>query len=451
MKATWGKMRIATLICLAFFGIATWLAAGPSEKASAPTYSRDVAPILNARCVSCHRPGEIGPMPLTSFQQVRPYAKAIREAVVEGKMPPWHADPTIGRFSNDRRLSDDQIRTLLQWVNSGAPEGDPNDVPPPARFTEGWNIGKPDVEIPIPKPFEVPAEGVVDYQYMTTPTHFTEDQWIVAAEVRPGDRSVVHHVIAFVLPPEGQPALGAGEERRRYGVSCPEARPAPEAAQRYRERLKQGLEPRDFGFQLVGWAPGLLGFVLPPGSAKRIPAGSRIMFQLHYTPSGKAAVDRDTRIGLTFAREPITRRAITIGIMNQQLLLPPGEPNYEATSCYTFSRDVTLLEFMPHMHLRGKDFTYRVTFPDGRTETILHVPRYDFSWQTTYRLAEPLKLPKGSRIDCLAHFDNSARNKYNPDPTQEVRWGDQTWEEMLIGWVSFLVDEASASSVTGSN
>ncbi len=425
------RLCTAAVLCLALAAVAA--AAG-----NAPTYSKEVALILNGRCVTCHRPGEIAPMSFTNYKQVRPFAKAIREAVVERKMPPWHADPHVGKFANDRRLSDEQVRTIVAWVNAGAPEGNPKDMPPPANFVEGWNMGKPDAEITIPRPFDVPAEGTVEYKYLISPTNFTEDKWVSGAEVRPGNREVVHHVIAFVLPPEGEKP----QARERLGASCAQARPDEEAIKRYAERQKQGREPREQGVHLVGWAPGLQGYVSPPGTARLIRAGSRIMFQLHYTPNGKAAVDRDTRIGLIFAKGPVTRTVQTMPIMNQRIVIPPGDPNYEAASCFTFSRDVTLLDFMPHMHYRGKDFTYKLTLPDGRTETLLSVPKYDFNWQTSYKLAQPLHLPKDSRIDCTAHFDNSARNKYNPDPSKEVRWGDQTWEEMLIGWVTVAIDAA---------
>jgi len=433
------KRSLVAVLCLVFLAAA-------APKPAAPSYSKDVAPILNARCVVCHRAGEIAPMPLTNYKEVRPYAKAIRDDTVEGKMPPWHADPQFGKFSNDRRLSDEQIRTIVQWVNAGAPEGDPQDLPPPPKFTEGWQIGKPDVEFTIPKPFEVPAEGVVDYQYLVTPTNFTEDKWVAAVEIRPGNREVVHHVIVFVLPPEGQQPSTPSRERARFGQSCEQANPDEAQRKRIAERQRSGREPRAMGDFFVGWAPGLQGHVSPPGAANLLRAGSRLQFQLHYTPKGKAAVDRDTKVGLIFAKGPVTRSVHTIGVSNRRIVIPPGEPNYEAVSCYTFSSDVTLLNFMPHMHYRGKDFLYRITFPDGRSETLLSVPKYDFNWQTFFVLANPLHVPSGTRLDCTAHFDNSARNKYNPDPTQEVRWGDQTWEEMMIGWISFMADIQPASA-----
>jgi mono/diheme cytochrome c family protein len=419
----------------------------PPAPAPPPTYAADVAAILNQNCVSCHRKGEIGPMPLTTYREVRPYARAIRDGVVERRMPPWHADPKYGHFANERRLSETDIRTLVRWVEGGAPEGNTALLPAAPRFVEGWTIGQPDIEIPISKPFEVPADGTVDYQYVVSPTGFKEDKWVSAAEVRPGNREVVHHVIVFVLPPEGQ-SSEPGRERDRFGTSCPQARPDERQMKELAERVQSGREPRDFGVQLVGWAPGLQGTGWPAGSAKRIPAGSRLLFQLHYTPSGTPAVDRDTKVGLVLAKGPVTSTIHTLPISNRQIVIPPGDPNYEASACFTFNRDVELIEFMPHMHYRGKDFTYRVTFPDGRAETLLSVPRYDFSWQTAYRLAEPLPLARQARIDCTAHYDNSARNRDNPDATKEVRWGDQTWEEMLIGWITVTMPAGASPTPT---
>lgn len=457
-------LRICTLVLCA----AMALCAADVPKQASPTYSKDVAAIMNQRCVECHRTGEIGPMPLTSYKEVRPFARAIRDVIAEGKMPPWFADPHVGKFSNDRRLTEEQKRTLLQWVSAGAPEGNPKDLPPAPKFVEGWQIGKPDVVFNIPQPFTVPAEGVVDYQYVTVPTNFTEDKWVSAAEVRPGDHTVVHHVIAFVLPSEeesraarerAQQAASSGtpqtnRERSRFGTMCEQARPDAEMMKKMLERIRSGKQPREQGPLLVGWAPGLQPEIMEPGSAKLLKAGSRLLFQLHYTPNGKSAVvDKDTRIGLVFSKTPVTRVVHTVGISNMRIKIPPEDPNYEAQSCFTFNRDVTLVDMMPHMHYRGKDMTYVATYPDGRKETLLSVPNYDFSWQLGYILTQSKTLPAGTKIECTAHFDNSARNKYNPDPTKEVRWGDQTWEEMLIGWVTLEVprdaEPVSAGGASG--
>src|SRR5262245_43848179 len=314
-RTTWGLLP-GLAPSLASVGLALLavgaVAGDASVPAATPTFSKDVAPILNDRCVACHRAGEIGPMALTSYKEVRPYAKAIRDQVADGKMPPWHADPHYGKFANDRRLSEAEVRTVLQWINAGSPEGDPKDLPPPPKFTEGWQVGKPDVEIAIPKPYDVPASGEVEYQYVTVPTGFTEDKWVSAAEIRPGNREVVHHVIVFVLPPEGEPVTESTRDRERFGKLCPEARPDAETPKRLAAQRSAGRV--GLGTHRVGWAPGLQGVLSPSGSAQLIRAGSRLMFQLHYTPNGKAAVDKDTRVGLIFAKEPITQVMHTVGI-----------------------------------------------------------------------------------------------------------------------------------------
>jgi len=271
------------------------------------------------------------------------------------------------------------------------------------QYADGWNIGKPDAVFDIGTDFDIPAEGVVPYKYFRVPTNFTQDKWVQAAEIRPDKRNAVHHVIVFIQEPGSQGGIG-GE-----GANL-----------------------------LVGFAPGEQPVVFEPGTAKLVKAGSTFLFQMHYTPNGKAAKDR-SYVGLRFAKEPPKFRAVTGRAMNVALHIPPNDPNYEVKSSFTAKQDLHLIGFMPHMHLRGKDFKYTVVYPDGRDEVLLSVPRYDFNWQLAYELKDPLELPKGARIDCVAHFDNSANNKFNPDPTKEVKWGDQTWEEMMIGWFTYTV------------
>jgi hypothetical protein len=349
-------------------------------------------------------------MSLLTYKDARPWAKSIREKVLDGTMPPWHADPHYGSFKNDRRLSKKDIDTILAWVDGGAREGNPKDLPPQPHFTEGWQIGKPDVVLSMGQEYNVPAEGVVNYQYMLVPTGFTEDKWIQAAEVRPGNRAVVHHVIVFVVGPE---AL-----KQRVG----------------------GLLSRDGGFEgLTGTAPGEEPMVLPDGVGRLIKAGSILVFQMHYTPNGAAQKDR-TSVGIVFSRKPIEKAASGGAAMNRWFAIPPGDDNYEVKSAYTFKADSHIMNLMPHMHLRGKDFEYRLIYPDGTSKVILSVPRYSFSWQTRYEFKEPVAAPKGSRLECVAHFDNSAKNKWNPDAAKTVRWGPQTWEEMMIGFVGFTLD-----------
>ncbi len=405
--------RPIALVLLGALG-STIASSGPSARVN---FNRDVAPILQKNCMHCHRPGEIGPMSLLTYKDVRPWARSIREVVRERSMPPWLADPRYGEFSNDRRLSQKDIETIDAWVVGGAPEGAPEDLPPNPRFVEGWTIGPPDLVLPMTEEFTVPADGVVPYKYFIVPTNFTGDRYVQAAEIRQGNRSVVHHVIVSVR----EPGQAAGD--RLEGEGGEDSIP--------RSRGSDGM--------LVGWAPGVSPLQLPPGQAKLVKARSVLVFQMHYTTTGETAKDR-TSVGLIFAREPVEKRVITTGAFARELAIPPGEANYETRASFTFKEDSHVLSLMPHMHLRGKNFEYRAVFPDGTSKIILSVPRYDFNWQLTYWLKEPLAMPKGSRLECTAHFDNSSNNKFNPDPTKLVRWGQQTWEEMMIGWFDYTLD-----------
>jgi hypothetical protein len=369
------------------------------------TFNKDVAPILYKNCAECHRAGEIAPMSLITYKEARPWARSIKEKVLVREMPPWHADPRHGQFLNDRRLSQQDVDTIVAWVDQGAKEGEPGDLPAPPKYPDGWNIGKPDAVFYLPEEYPVPADGVVEYKYFTVDTKFTEDKWIQAAEIRPGNRGVVHHVIVFVQN---------GADRKL----------------------------------LVGYAPGEQPALISKGLGKKIPAGSKLVFQVHYTPNGTAAKDR-SYVGLVFTKQRPKNELMTRPILNARFAIPPGDPNYRVESSYTFTEDGQIHSLMPHMHLRGKDFEYRVTFPDGSSKVILSVPRYDFAWQSYYVLKEPVRAPKGTRVDCVAHFDNSSKNKYNPDPTKEVRWGDQTWEEMMIGWMSYTLDKNMAGGEAG--
>jgi peroxiredoxin len=375
-----------------------------SEPAGTITYTNQIARIFQKRCQECHRPGEIGPFSLLTYRQANGWADMIRETVSDGRMPPWYADPRHGQFANDRRLAKEEKDTLLAWIGQGCPEGDKKDLPPPKEWHEGWWIGKPDAVITMQDDVTVPADAGksgIPYKYFTVPTNFTEDKWVQAAEARPGNRAVVHHIIAF--------------------VSSPGERPGPR---------------RDGGSYLVGVAPGEEALVLPPGMAKKIPKGASITFQMHYTSNGVEQKDRSS-LGLIFSKEPPRQIVRTANITQNQLDIPPGDGNYKVVSSATYDKETIILSFMPHMHLRGKDFEYRVEYPDGRSEIVLAVPRYDFAWQMRYVLAEPLRLPAGSKVVCTAHFDNSRNNLNNPDPTITVHWGPQTWDEMMIGWMQY--------------
>ena len=411
------------------FVIATGVAA--SAAPSAPTYYKDVLPVVQKNCQGCHRPGEVGPMAFMDYQQTRPWAKAIKAAVLQKKMPPWMADPHFGKFSNDRTLTDSEVKTLVAWADGGAPEGDPKEAPAPVAWVEGWNIGKPDVVFEMPRDFDVPASGTIDYNYVIIPTNFKEDTWIQGAEVRPGNRQVVHHVIAFIRP-KGSPWL---EGLKPGEIAVP---PKPDPSARRKPRGEEGADL--FGVDLLaGYAPGLQEQKFVPGQAKLVPAGSDIVLQLHYTANGKAATDR-TRVGVTLAKGPVQKRVLTVNATNNKFAIPPGDPSYEVQSQITLWADSQLVWLMPHMHLRGKDFEYKAVYPTGESQVLLRVPRYDFNWQLAYETEKPLPLPKGTRIECVAHFDNSANNPANPDPKIEVRWGDQSWEEMMIGWFGIAID-----------
>ena len=414
-------------------------AAAVSFAASAPsqiTFTKDVLPIMQKRCQNCHRPGEVAPMSFLTYNEVRPWAKAIREAVLTKKMPPWFADPHYGKFSNDRSLAKDEIDTLVSWVDGGVREGDPKDAPTPVAWVDGWSIGKPDAVFEMPHDFDVPAAGTIEYQYIVIPSGFTKDTWVQAAEARPGNRKLVHHIIAFVRPP-GSKWLSEAKP----GVPF-----VPEAKKDDEKKKKKNDEERDDSAAspelLIGFAPGLVPMTLPSSQAKLVKAGSDFVFQLHYTATGKAGTDR-SRIGVIFAKETPKERVFTSNATNSKFVIPPGDPAFRVVSSITLQQSARLVDLMPHMHYRGKDFEYRAVYPTGEEQTLLSVPKYDFNWQLFYYLSDPIVLPKGTRIDCTAHFDNSPNNRYNPDPKSEVRWGDQTWEEMMIGWFDVAVDANS--------
>jgi hypothetical protein len=352
-------------------------------------------------------------MPLVRYEDARPWARSIKERVVAREMPPWSADPRYGKFRNDPRLSEQEIDTIARWVDAGAPRGDMKDLPAPPKFAEGWTIGEPDAVFTMQEEYKVPAEGTVPYLYFKIPTNLTEDKWVQAYEIRPGNRSVVHHVIA-----NAQPAGGNAADERTPG--------------------RVGLG---------GLTPNKPGVVLPKGVARLLRAGSEIVFQMHYTTNGVEATDR-TSIGLIFAKEPPAKMTRGNNILNAGFAIPAGASNHEVRASRTFNEDTVVVDFTPHMHVRGKDMTYTAHYPDGRSEVLLSVPKWDFNWQITYRLEEPKLLPKGTKLEVVAHYDNSRANPFNPDPTREVRWGDQTWEEMMIGFYTTLHDARAASAPT---
>ncbi len=417
------------------------MSAMPAAAADTPTFSKEVAPILFKNCVSCHRPGEIAPMSLLTYEQARPWAKSIREKVLAGQMPPWHASEPHGTFLNDRRLTDAEKNTLTAWVDAGAPQGDPKDLPPAPQFAEGWEIGKPDLVLSMEKPYEVPANGTIAYQFVTIPTNFTEDKWVQAIELRPGNRSVVHHILAFVREP-GKPA-----EQPAYTLVLPRM-PRPAAARdgnapQQGQAGGQGQTQRPDTL-IATTAPGTNAMTFEPGSALKIPAGATIVFQMHYTANGKAATDQSS-IGLIFAKGTPQREIRTGSFYNVLLKVPAGATDQAVDTAIEFSEDTHITALFPHTHLRGKSWEYRLVYPDGQSRVVLSVPKYDFNWQTYYVFTTPLVVPKGSRLEATAHYDNSVNNKWNPDPKIDVRWGEQTWDEMQYSGITYFVDHPAAA------
>jgi acetyl esterase/lipase len=382
--------------------------AGPGEKpieVGRVTYAADVATILQQRCQECHRPGQVAPFTLLSYDDARRRSAAIREVVEERRMPPWHADPRHGKFSNDRQLTAEERAKLVAWVAQDCPLGDAKRLPTPRKFPEGWVIGTPDVVIEMPEPYVVKAEGTLPYQTFRVPTNFKEDTWVQAIEVRPGEASVVHHITVAVADPKAGPVAALREQDQWLG----------------------------------NYVPGFAYQVYPEGTGKLVPAGSVLVVQVHYTPIGLEKTDR-SKVGLMLAKVRPRWKVASINQCQIHLTIPPGASNHEITSQLTLKSDTTLLSLRPHMHLRGKDFKIAVKYPNGASEVLVSVPVYDFGWQEEYQLTEPKRLPKGTRIDCVAHFDNSADNPANPDPTKTVQFGMQTDNEMMCAVLEILED-----------
>lgn len=381
-----------------------------AKKDSRVTYCNQIARILQNRCVECHRQGEIAPFALTSYDEVAGWAEMIAEVVEQGRMPPWHASPKYGHFANDRRLTQKEKDLIYEWVRNGAPRGNPADLPKPKQYVTGWQLPrKPDLVLNLrEKPFRVPATGAVRYQYFIVDPGFKEDKWVTGAQLLPGNRAVVHHILAFAIGPDARQSL----------------------------REVQG----GAGGFLFGYVPGQRSYTFPPGMAKKIPAGSKLVFQVHYTPVGTVQYDQ-SKLGLLFAEPNEVQYEIhTRSAFNRFLLIRPNasKQRFEATS-RPLPEGALLLGFSPHMHLRGQAFRYEAVLPDGKRQILLDVPQYDFNWQTNYLLARPMALPAGTRIHCIAWYDNSEDNLNNPDPSKWVRWGDQTWDEMMIGYYHYAL------------
>ncbi|HEY6944784.1 MAG TPA: hypothetical protein VI431_06565 [Candidatus Acidoferrum sp.] len=396
-----------------------------------PTFYREVLPILQQHCQSCHRSGSIAPMAFESYEQTKPYAGAIRRAVEQKSMPPWFADPAVGKFANDPSLSTAETTTLVAWAEANAPAGEKRDAPPPRHWAESWSIPKPDLVLAMPQAVTLPASGDVEYTYEIVPTHFAEDRWVQMAEDLPLLRSNVHHAVVYIRPPDsnwlrhapvGVPftasTLGDPDDRRALWT--------------------------DSDILLV-YAPGSSPDEWPPDMAKFIPAGSDLVFQMHYTTNGRAASDR-TSIGLIFSKHGPAQRVLTLQLTNDHFVIPPGDANFRVEARGTLPNDATLLSFMPHMHLRGKRFEYNIIHrnkdaagkPAYEIEPLLRV-NYHFHWQMSYRLAQPRFLKAGMELQAVAWYDNSQKNPHNPDPRAAVRWGEQTYDEMMVGFFDVAV------------
>jgi mono/diheme cytochrome c family protein len=393
--------------CALFAGLS-----GVARAADAPvTFTKDVAPILYKSCVECHRPTMFAPMSLLTYDDARPYARSIKQRVVSRIMPPWGADPAHGEFKNDPRLSQAEIDTIAAWVDGGAVKGNDADLPKAPQFADGWTIGKPDAVFTMEEEYDIPATGVIPYQYLRVPTHLTEDKWIQAIEIRPSANAQVHHVLAYTQP-AGQPINQGG-----------------------------ALGPTNIG----GVTPNKPGITFEPGVARLLRGNSDLIMQMHYTTNGKPSKDR-TRIGVIYAKQPPTKLQAGGMVLQPRFVIPAYDGNAEVKGTTTLQRDTVMTSLTPHMHVRGKDMTYIAHYPDGTDEILLSVPKYDFNWQISYELKTPKVLPKGTIVEVIAHYDNSAGNKFNPDPSKDVKWGDQTFEEMMIGFWSTVVPVPVATS-----
>ena len=436
---------------------------------AAPTFNKDIAPIFFANCTTCHRPGEIAPMSLMSYAESRPWAKAIASKVADGTMPPWHADPQYGTFVGARRLTDAQKALIAKWVAAGAPEGTAADLPAAPTYTDGWNI-TPDVVLSMQEDYPIPATGEVPYQYLEVPANFAEDRYISDWEFRPGDPRAVHHMLLYLKAPKDvaeaqmkrqqgmmlqrmfgpKPAAGTPRQVPPFEFACcveipmgqSGGRPLPPEQQK---DLGPNYRPRPIGMAqgMGGFSPGGSIRHFPEGTGMRIPAGYSLVFQMHYTSYGKATTDR-SKIGLKFTKTAPKTILNTLALINASLSIPPGAADYTIDNTMTFNRETVIYSLIPHTHVRGTGWHYEAIYPDGRKEVILNVPKYDFNWQHEYIFTQPLRMPAGSKLYAKAWYDNSTRNKSNPDATKTVTWGDQTWEEMMYTSITFFMPPAPA-------
>ena len=431
--------RLTRAANLAAVGIAALVAvafarqSGPSPRHAAPNFSKDVAPILYSNCTSCHHPGGLGPFSLVDYDSAKAQTDKMEDAVSSGYMPPWGAEGPHGVFRNDRRLSDADKQMILDWIAGGAQRGDPKDLPPRPEYPSTWSIGTPDLVVSMPEDFTVPATGMIEYQYFTVPTNLTEDKWVQAIEIQPGAREVVHHVLVYAtVPPTPGVSLAAPAPR-------PAGTPAP--APLFIRNRSQAIipdvprvdtrnpPPRNMGALIGTTAPGTNVVEFAKGTALRLRAGTVLTFQMHYTAHGHEMHDR-SRVGFRFAPAPPQEEIFASQFVNGTFTIPAGEKDVAIPAEITAGQPVRIWGLFPHTHLRGTRWRYTLVKPDSTSEVILDMPHYDFNWQTYYLFDKPLDLPAGAKITSTAWYDNSATNKSNPDPSKDVKWGDQTWDEM---------------------
>jgi mono/diheme cytochrome c family protein len=462
MKRYLGAAAVVLTAAIVWSGSSV-MAEQAAAAANAPTFSKDVAPIFFANCTACHRPGDIAPMSLLTYKDARPWAKSIATKVADGTMPPWHADPKYGAFVGARRLSDANRQTIAKWVAAGAPEGNASDLPAAPVYTDEWNIGTPDAVLSMQEDYPIPATGEIPYQYLVVPANFDEDRFITDWEIRPGDRKAVHHLLLYLLAPkeiaEAQQKRMQGAMLQRMFGPAPAAnapRPTPPFEFACCTQIPDGEEggrplppgqrkdpgpnyrarPQGMAQGMGGFSPGGSIRHFPEGMGMRIPKGYSLVFQMHYTTYGKATTDR-SKIGLKFAKTTPKTILNTMALINASLSIPAGAANHMVENTMTFNRDTVIYSLIPHTHVRGIAWHYEATYPDGRKEVILSVPKYDFNWQHEYVFEQPWKVPAGTTLLAKAWYDNSAANKSNPDATKTVTWGDQTWEEMMYTSITF--------------
>jgi mono/diheme cytochrome c family protein len=448
-------------------------AASGSKELAAVTFNKDIAPIFYKSCAECHRPGEASPFSVLTYKETRPWAKSIREKVLNRTMPPWHADPHVGEWANDRRLTQKEIDTVTAWVDGGAKEGNSTDLPPAPKFAEGWTIGKPDLVIPMPETFTLEANGPDEYQYFEVDPGFKQDVYVQMAEARPDNRRVVHHIIAFIKPPDKESDQPNQTKEEMEKLRAEAERESTQYQDGFLMRTKAEAPIHDNACQLLNggsgtdraakddrfgnivwlaaYAPGASPISLPRNTAIKVPAGSKIVFQMHYSKvAGSVQKDRSS-IGVVFAKQQPEKELLVRAVSNTYFRIPSGADNHQVTGCWTVQEDIHIQTMGPHMHMRGKSQRIEAFYPDGRREVLLDVPNYDFAWQTFYEPKQLKAIPKGTRILVTSTFDNSAKNKFNPDPTKAVRWGEPTYDEMMIGFISYTKDAQNLKGATALN